>query len=177
MPELLLMRHAKSSWKDADASDHQRPLNGRGRRAAPAVGAALRARLEGAGESIDLVLCSTATRARETLDRMREAAGLDAEERLVDALYLAAPEAILAVVADEAAGDGAVHQRVLVIGHNPGLAHLAAGLTGLPVDMPTAAVAWIALPGVAWPGDPGAIEGRGELRGHLLARDLESGDR
>src|ERR671921_212111 len=58
---LVLVRHAKSSW-DLDVDDHERPLSGRGRRDAVAIGQELAKR----GIRPDLVLCSTAVRTRET---------------------------------------------------------------------------------------------------------------
>jgi phosphohistidine phosphatase len=66
MKRLYLLRHAKSSWKDTSLPDHDRPLAGRGRRAAKAIARHMREQ----GIEPDLVLCSSARRARETLDRM-----------------------------------------------------------------------------------------------------------
>jgi phosphohistidine phosphatase len=73
MKRLVFLRHAKSSWDSGAASDHDRPLAARGRRDAPLMGkAAKRAKLD-----LDLVVCSTATRARETLDLFAGASGYD----------------------------------------------------------------------------------------------------
>ena len=63
---LLLLRHAKSSWDDPALADHDRPLAPRGRRAAKRMGAHLRDEQV----EISLVLCSSATRARQTLERV-----------------------------------------------------------------------------------------------------------
>lgn len=141
---LVLLRHAKSSWSEADLADHDRPLNGRGRRAAPVVGRHLR----DAGLVPDLVLCSSAVRARATL------AGLGLPEtvevRVEGDLYGADPDEIvelLGTVPDEV-------RSVLVIAHNPGLEELTALLVAdertLPDRFPTAAVAELRLPIARW---------------------------
>lgn len=113
MRQLILIRHAKSDWS-FDLSDHDRPLNPRGRRAAPAIGDWLRAK----GALPDEVLSSTAARTRETLDLL----GIPAPARFERALYLAAPETMLDVL------KSGVGDAVLMLGHNPGIAELAAGL-------------------------------------------------
>jgi len=64
---LIIMRHAKSSWTSGAATDHQRPLNKRGRRDAPRIGA----RLQHLGWLPDLVIASDSERTRETWQRMK----------------------------------------------------------------------------------------------------------
>jgi phosphohistidine phosphatase len=116
---LLLMRHAKSSWDDPSLPDHERPLNGRGRRAARAIGAYLRAN----GLIPELVLCSTATRARQTLAET----GLEPREvRERDDLYGAEEATLLAAIRE--APDAAAS--VAVIAHDPGMHELATRLVG-----------------------------------------------
>src|ERR1700709_2272329 len=66
MRQLLLLRHAKSSWEEKELPDHERPLNPRGRRAA----VAMREAMEGLGLAPDLVLVSTAARTRQTLEAL-----------------------------------------------------------------------------------------------------------
>jgi phosphohistidine phosphatase len=85
-----LLRHAKSSWKDRGQADHDRPLAGRGRRAATAVGRHLREQ----GIEPELALCSTARRTRETLERIEPALGA-ADVRFEPALYAASADALL----------------------------------------------------------------------------------
>lgn len=111
---LILMRHAKSDWGAANLRDHERPLNPRGRRDAAAMGDWLRRQ----GYLPDQVLCSTATRTRETLDLL----ALAAPVRFEPALYHASPEAMLAALRQASGGC------VLMLGHNPGIAGLAADL-------------------------------------------------
>ena len=136
---LVLLRHAKSSWADPDLDDHDRPLKGRGRRAAGIVGTYLR----DAGLVPDVVLCSSATRARQTLALL---ALPDATQVYVeDELYGASPNEVLTrlrLVPDEVAS-------VLLVGHNPTLEDLLDLLVdaggSLPDRFPTAAVAEVGL--------------------------------
>ena len=121
MHQLLLLRHAKSSWDDAGIEDHERPLNLRGRAAA----AALRQAMQDIGLSPDLILVSTARRTRETLDALEPW-----DERplieLAAGLYLATPERLLETV-------NAVPVTVrslMLVGHNPGLHEFALQLVG-----------------------------------------------
>ena len=127
MSRLYLLRHAKSSWDDPGLVDHDRPLAPRGRQAAEAIGAYLREHDIGP----ELVLCSSAARTRETLERV----GLTGQ--IEDALYGAGASALLArlhEVPDEVAS-------VMLIGHNPGMRQLAVDLAGLDDKFPTAALA------------------------------------
>ena len=119
MHGLHLLRHAKSSWKE-DAEDHERPLNRRGRETARRLGDYLPRAIG----QLDLVLCSSAQRTRETLD-LAVCGFVPPPQRLVDdRLYLASSARLLRRLEriDEAVGN------VLVIGHNPGLQELAAAL-------------------------------------------------
>jgi phosphohistidine phosphatase len=81
MPTLYLLRHAKSSWGDPELPDHDRPLAPRGERAAALIGEHLRS----AGIAPALVLCSSAVRARETLDRVAPEGELRIEPELYGA--------------------------------------------------------------------------------------------
>lgn len=121
MKRLILMRHAKSDWKTGQ-DDHDRPLNGRGRRAAAVLGDWLRQN----GHLPDAVLCSSAQRTRETLDRLE----IKAQAAYERSLYLADSEAL------ETALKAAVGTRVLMLGHNPGIGDFAAELMERPVDHP-----------------------------------------
>ena len=122
MKSLFLMRHAKSSWKKPGLGDFERPLNRRGIGAC----AAMAAYMTGRAMVPDLVLCSPARRARETLDRLAGHLGQPLPAVYPEALYLAAPETLLDEIR---AVDDAVDV-LLVLGHNPGLATLAQGLAG-----------------------------------------------
>lgn len=152
---LILMRHAKSDWA-AGLRDHERPLNDRGRRAAPLMAAWLR----DGGFAPARALVSSAVRTQETWERM----GLDAPSETRPGLYEAEGEAILAEIAATVGAPAPL----LVLGHNPGMQEAANRLLAegdLP-DFPTAQCAvfgfgiedWAALRfgsgrllSVAWP--------------------------
>jgi len=110
---LLLLRHAKSSWDDPGLPDHERPLAPRGHRAAERMAEYL------------LVLCSSALRTRETLERMTDAFG-GAEIAVEDELYGATEDELLKRLRRVAEGS----ETVALIGHNPGIQDLAIALAG-----------------------------------------------
>ena len=137
MLQLLLLRHAKSSWDDAGVRDHDRPLNARGRRAAPRMAEVLEQDTLRPGR----VLSSTAHRARETAELLMEAWGRGTEEiTLVEELYLAPPATLVETVRRL----GKAEERILVVAHNPGLEELVSRWTGAVVPFPTAALAGFA---------------------------------
>lgn len=115
MKRLILTRHAKSSWDDPAMSDHDRPLDARGRRAATDLGRWLASRGHVPGE----VLCSDARRTRETFDGLAPALPAAPPLQLKPALYHAGPDVMMAVL-QQARADV-----VMVIGHNPGIAEFA----------------------------------------------------
>ena len=160
---LYLLRHAKSSWDDPDLSDHDRPLAGRGRRAAKAIGAYLREH----DIEPDLVLCSSALRARETLERLELGA---AAVQIEPELYAAGASALLARLrrVPDAVGS------VMLVGHNPGLQDLALDLARpapdvdeLRVKYPTAALLTLILED--W---EALARGTADLAGFVRPRDL-----
>ncbi|PIE15340.1 MAG: phosphoglycerate mutase [Rhodobacterales bacterium] len=120
---LILMRHAKSSWGDPMANDHDRPLNARGRRSAKALGKWLTEK----GYVPDHVLCSTAQRTRETFEGL----GLTVPVSFHDALYHASTFVLLDTLQSEACGD-----TVLLITHNPGCADFADRIVAAPPEHP-----------------------------------------
>ena len=142
MKSLLILRHAKSDWGEAGLEDQQRPLNKRGKKAAPKIGLLLREK----DLLPDLVLCSTAVRARATADLVAEAGGYQGKIELLPALYAAPPEAYIAALS--ALPD--TLQSVMVVGHNPGLEELLQDLTGKYEPLPTAALAYVRLPIQSW---------------------------
>ena len=122
MKRLILMRHAKSDWS-ANGDDHDRPLNRRGEASAAAMGQWVRRQ----GWLPDEVLCSTATRTRQTLTLL----GLpEIPTRFERALYLAEASDIIAVL------QGATAETVLILGHNYGIADCASALVSHPPDHP-----------------------------------------
>ena len=142
MKTLLILRHAKSSWKDDQVGDHDRPLNKRGKRDAPRMGALV----QQAQLQPELIISSTAKRARKTASRVAKQCGYQGIIELQGTLYLAPPgpyiEALRKV--DEAVN------RVMVVGHNPGLEQLLTLLTGQQVPLPTATLAHVELDLAQW---------------------------
>ena len=140
MKILLLLRHAKSSWKDKGLKDFDRPLNERGKRDAKAIGTLIRK------EEIvpDLVLSSPAVRARETtaivLATAKPATELRYDERIYEADALRLLEVISQIEEN--------FNSVLIVGHNPGMEELLELLTGCSEHMSTATLAQIYLKGV-----------------------------
>ncbi len=142
MKTLLLLRHAKSSWKEAGASDHDRRLNERGKRDAPLVGEHLRE----AALVPDRIVSSTARRACKTAEKVAAACGYEGEIQLDASLYAAAPDdcrAILRRLPPHV-------ERALLVGHNPCFEEFLAELTGLDEHLATATVARISLDVAAW---------------------------
>jgi phosphohistidine phosphatase len=146
--QLLILRHAKSSWNNAHLADFDRPLAPRGQRAAEAVAAHVAA----LDPPPALVLCSTARRAQETIEPLRDRLPAGIEVQLEDELYGAAATEILARLRQVPDDVGSV----MVVGHNPGLEDLVRGLgragdAGLiarvHTKFPTAALATLAFDG------------------------------
>ncbi|MES1152850.1 MAG: histidine phosphatase family protein [Dongia sp.] len=173
MKTLILMRHAKSAWDNADLPDIDRPLSPRGQKAAPLMGE----RLKKAGYRPDVILCSTASRTRETLDLMAASLPKKAQIQVLKELYMAVPREMLNAIGKVA--DSA--QTVLLVGHNPGIGSLAGWLAGegdsellakIRRKFPTAAAAVITFDVARWSDVAG--EG-GTLVDFLRPRD-EDGD-
>ena len=132
--ELLLVRHAKSSWDDPYLDDHDRPLNDRGLRNAPEMGK----RLQEWSIRPDVWISSTALRAITTAEILAEQVGFhpDQIQRTKD-LYHASATELQEFIAglDDAIGSA------ILFGHNPGMTSLVANLYGLPIDnVPTCGV-------------------------------------
>lgn len=151
MKTLILMRHAKSSWSEPGLDDHDRPLNARGKAAAPVMARWL------AAQALvpDVVLCSTAKRARQTVKRMRDAVPALPEPELLPGLYHAMPGQIMAQLRNLPP----TARCVMVVAHQPGLGATAARLAdgSEPPDcaaafghFPTAAVAVLELGEGSW---------------------------
>jgi phosphohistidine phosphatase len=151
MRRLMLLRHAKSDWSKPGQRDHDRVLASRGREAAPRVGKYMATH----GLVPELVICSTATRARETWNlvapALRAAPPLVHDERI----YENHPDVLLEVIRETAAD---IHV-LLLVGHNPSFQGLAERLvaTGdiesrqqLRAKFPTAGLAVIDFAVDAW---------------------------
>jgi phosphohistidine phosphatase len=129
---LIVLRHAKSDWPTG-VPDHRRPLGPRGKREAPLAGRWLDER----AQPIDLVVCSTAQRARETWELVAGELDPVPEMRAEPRVYDASESRLLEVIRElpDTAGT------VLFIGHNPGLEDLISVLTGRYATMKTSSIA------------------------------------
>jgi phosphohistidine phosphatase len=166
---LYLLRHAKSSWGDPVADDHERPLAPRGRRAAQLIGD----HVHNAKVAPALVLCSSARRTRETLELIAPALGEQAVALVERRLYGASAGELLGRLRDVSDAVGSV----MVIGHNPGLEDLAATLAGagvgdglerMAMKFPTAALAALTVP-TSW---RDLAPGGATLAAYVVPRDL-----
>ncbi|MGJ3508552.1 SixA phosphatase family protein [Enemella sp. A6] len=164
---VIVMRHSKSSWKD-NLPDHERPLAGRGRRDGKAAGELF----ERLGLRPDLVLCSTSTRTRQTLERL-VLGGAEAEPvHYSEAIYDADGSDLLEVIRDTPAEV----RTLLLIGHWPAVQDVV-GLLATPdatdenwralcEKFPTSALAVVGVPG----GWDEAGDGKGRLLGFHVPR-------
>jgi phosphohistidine phosphatase len=163
--QLILLRHAKSAWPD-EVPDHERPLAPRGRRDAQAAGKWLRK----SGHVPDLVLCSTARRARQTWQLAEENLGADPQTVFEDRVYGASSAGLL----DLARQTQTDVRSLLIVGHDPAMRGLSLELVGERTDdadaealsrvrakYPTAAIAVLSFPG-GWaelsPGEARLVE-------------------
>ena len=142
MKTLLLLRHAKSSWDAANVTDHDRPLNDRGKRDAPRMGRLIKQN----DLTPDLILVSTAKRARKTATTVAQHCGDEVELKKKHKLY-EAPSAAFVSILREVPDH---RQRVLIVAHNPGIEQFLEDLTGRFETMPTAALAQITLGIDSW---------------------------
>ena len=167
MIELTIIRHAKSDWGDASLDDHDRPLNQRGNRDAPAMGKALAER----GVRPEVIVSSTANRAFTTACLIAKEIGYPEDEIVRrEALYLPRPDQVLQVLRDLDEDFGSA----MIFGHNPGFHELAWQMTR-PSErdeldqFPTCAVARLKLPIQFW----GEVDfGVGELVEFLYPKAL-----
>jgi phosphohistidine phosphatase len=163
MKTLLLMRHAKSSWKDSELDDHERPLSKRGKRDAPKMGRLLR------DEDLlpDLIVSSSARRCRKTAEQIIQNSGYRGETRICTELY----EADAGKLRDFVGRIDDQFNRVLLIAHNPGLEEFLEPLVGVYTPLSTAALAQVELSGDAW--KHFSEEPRGRLVHVCQPRELE----
>jgi phosphohistidine phosphatase len=163
MKTLYLVRHAKSSWNNANLSDHDRPLNSRGERDAPRMGEGLRKR----EPQPEIIISSSAMRAQTTATILATAIGYSHSDISIDErLYGAEPEDVLSIIGEL---DDAIVCAMLV-GHNPTFTALINALGGCDIDnVPTCGIAVLAFPIDAW-------TEIGGVRGELLDFDYPKND-
>lgn len=174
MRTLTLLRHAKSDWGNPALADHDRPLNARGLRAAATMADYLGRGKGGAGRP-DLILCSTARRAVETLAPLLAAWDDPPPVRYERDLYLCGPSALLLRLRQVPAEVG----HVMLVAHNPDLHELSHGLSGsgdeglrrsLAAKLPTGTYIRIEIPAEGW---SGLDWSQGRLAAFVPPRSLE----
>ena len=141
MKTLLLLRHAKSDWDAEYDLDHDRPLSRRGERSARLMGRLTR----GLDLTPDLVISSTAVRARTTAHLAAEAGDWNCPIRLEVDLYGSGPDAVIRAAAE--APDVA---RLMLIGHQPTWSIVLGVLTGVRAEMKTASLAVVEVATDVW---------------------------
>ena len=170
MKVLYLLRHGKSSWADPTLADIDRPLAARGVRALRRMRKYLRQQ----AIAPDLVACSPALRARQTLDQIEGAIGRDTPVRVEPALYSTTATEIARLVSKSPESVSSL----MLIGHNPALQDLAvllaeegeeALLARLVEKFPTGALAVVTIPHRSW---RQLRQGGGRLEGLVIPRDL-----
>jgi phosphohistidine phosphatase len=142
MKRLMILRHGKSDWNAGASSDHARPLSRRGTGAAMTMGKLL-TRL---GEAPDLIVTSSAVRARETALLAADAGEWECETVEVDDLYGTSAADALRV----ASGTSDDVERLMLVGHQPTWGYLVRALTGAAVEMKTATVAAVDMQMGSW---------------------------
>lgn len=162
MKTLLLLRHAKSSPIDPAGRDFDRSLNDRGKKEAELIADFIRRQ----NIPIDLIVCSPAVRAKQTMELILATDRLAPEVRFDRRIYDASPTQLLEVIS------GVEDERrcLLIVGHNPGIEELLTLLLGEEQHMPTAALAKVALSPKNW---NQLVPGKGILETFVTARGLE----
>ena len=162
----ILVRHAKSDWEDTNLDDKQRPLSPRGKKAAVLLGE----KIHNLGFTPDRILCSTALRATQTLQGILQVLSQYSQVAVpellyFDELYLASPETITQVVASNHGGK----QKIMCIGHNPGIENLATQLAQQTLLMKTAHMIVFGK-NTSW-GNASQIEKGWEIQGNIRGEE------
>lgn len=163
MKNLLLMRHAKSSWKDEKLEDQERPLKKRGKKDAKLIAKKLKKH----DLVPDLILSSTAVRASETVEMIAETLGYDGPIMFSDDLYMGEPQDfinILRTLGDE-------YETVMIVAHNPGLEAYLQIVDGEIEALPTAGLGHLSLALDSW--KELTFETMGELLSFWTPKELQ----
>ncbi len=133
MKELYLIRHAKSSWADAQLKDIERPLNARGKHDAALMGRVLKER----NERADIILCSPAKRSRKTAKKVAKQIAYDPKKIVVEPkIYESSAQTLLKLI--RAQND--IYNTLFLVGHNPELNMFAYELVGFEQNIPTTGI-------------------------------------
>jgi phosphohistidine phosphatase len=163
MKKLLLMRHGKSSWKDDGLSDHERSLKKRGRKDSKAIAKVIQKH----DLLPDIILSSTATRARETAAILAETLELENRVHYFDELYMAEPQELIDLLKNL----NNENTTAMIVGHNPGLEAYLQIIDGEIEALPTAGLGSLVLAIDEW--QDLTLEAMGDLVGFWKPKDLE----
>jgi phosphohistidine phosphatase len=140
---IIVVRHAKSDWENNGISDHERPLNTRGRRDIPLMASYLIQHYP----SIDFVLSSDSLRTKETIEGLQKYGYNLSNITYTNNLYLASEDKII----DEIVGIDNAHSNILICGHNPGLSEFVQNFCSLDfMDMPSLGAIYIEVDIDSW---------------------------
>ncbi len=142
MKTLYILRHAKSSWNNSDLADFDRPLNKRGREAAPLIGEMMYKN----HFQPDLIISSPAERAKQTAISVRASAQLESEILFDERIYEASSRRLLQIISEQ----NDELKSLMLVGHNPGFEELLSILTGELCSMATANLAIVDLQIESW---------------------------
>jgi phosphohistidine phosphatase len=162
MRTLYLLRHAKSSWKDASLADFERPLKGRGRDAAEQMGRFLASKKV----TVGALISSPSVRTRQTIDIVLSQVELGVEPQFDQRIYEASLSTLVQIVSEIPDDTKAA----MLVGHNPGMEEMLAFLTRESRHMPTCTLAKISIAGSSW---KEAQRGAGKLEWFVTPKDLE----
>ena len=164
MKNLLLMRHGKSSWKNENLTDHERPLKKRGRKDSRLMAM----EIENRDIIPDLILASTAQRTRETVEVIINTLFHNIGLIYSDELYMGGPQDFINVLKQQAKD----YSTVMIVAHNPGLAIFLDTYSEVFEDLPTAALGHLTLAIDDWKDI--SLETTGELTAFWTPKKLKS---
>jgi len=167
MKNLLLMRHGKSSWKNENLTDHERPLKKRGRKDSKLMAM----EIENRDIIPDLILASTAQRTRETVEVIIDTLYHNIELIYSDELYMGGPQDFINVLKQQAKD----YNTVMIVAHNPGLA-IFLEFFGVEIkSLPTAALGYLVLAIDDWQNI--SLETMGELIRFWTPKELKKNNK
>ena len=166
MKTLFLMRHAKSSWKEDGLDDHERPLKKRGKKDIKLIAKVMKKN----NFNPDLIITSSAVRAKDTADLLAEALGYKGKIVVSDDLYMGEPADYMKILQ----GIKDKYDSVLIVGHNPGLEAYLQIIDGEIEALPTAGLGYLMLAIDEW--SEITLETMGDLVGFWKPKDLREED-
>ena len=162
MKTLLLMRHAKSSWKDESLSDLERPLKKRGVKDTKRIAKVIKEN----NLTPDVIIFSPAVRTKETVKVLKKELDFDGKEIVADALYMGEPQAFIDALKEV----NNKHNTVLVVAHNPGLEAYLQIIGGDIEAVPTGGLGYLVLVLEDW--NNISLDTMGELVGFWRPKEL-----